>query len=95
VSGLALVYLVLVINQIVAVVAFVALYGTDRGWRDTAVGRHVMYWVLAAGALDLSWALLLVVRWPRLVYVLFAAQGLVGLVTWQRVWLIWKVRRRM
>jgi hypothetical protein len=90
----AVIYLALVANQLLAVVAFLALYGRDGDWRDSAVGRHVMYWVLTAGALDLSWVLLLVARWAWLVWMLFVAQGLVGLVTWQRVWLVWQARRR-
>jgi hypothetical protein len=89
-----MIYLALVGNQLLAVIAFTALYGADGSWRHTTIGRHVMYWVLASGALDLSWMLILLVKAAWLVWALFAAQGAVGAVTWQRVWLVWKARRR-
>lgn len=89
----AIVFLVLVVNQLLAVATFVGVYGAEGGWRDTAVGRHVMYWSVTAGVLDLSWLLLLVTQQAWLMFVLFAAQGAVGLVTWQRVWLVWRARR--
>lgn len=89
----AVVFLVLVLNQLIAVGTFIGIYGADRSWRATAVGRHVMYWSVTAGVLDLSWLLLLIVQQQWLMYALFAAQAAVGLVTWQRVWLVWKTRR--
>jgi hypothetical protein len=92
VTGQAIVFLVLVLNQLVAIATFIGFYGAAGGWRDTAVGRHVMAWSVTAGVLELSWLLLLLAQWPWLVYVLFGAQLAVGLVTWQRVWLVWRAR---
>jgi hypothetical protein len=89
----AVVFLVLVVNQLAAIATFVGIYGFQSGWRETAVGRHMMFWSVASGVLDLSWLLLLVVRFPWLMYLLFLAQGTVGLLTWQRVWLVWKAQR--
>lgn len=89
-----MVFLVLVLTQLVAVVAFLALY-LDEGWPPGAVGRHVAYWTIAAGVVDLSWLLLILVGQRWTVWFLFIAQGAVSAVTWQRVWLVWRVRRRV
>jgi hypothetical protein len=94
VNALAVVFLILVVNQLVATATFIGIYGTQPGWRDTPVGRHMMFWSASAFVLDLSWVLLLVVKAPWLMYVLFAAQAAVGLVTWQRVWLAWTAQRQ-
>lgn len=90
----AVVFLVLVVNQLAAIATFIGIYGKQSGWRDTPVGRHMMFWSIAAGVLDLSWVLLIVVQRPWLMYMLLAAQGAVGLLTWQRVWLAWRAQRR-
>lgn len=88
-----IVFLVLLANQLAATATFVVMYRrTD--WRHTAVGRHLAYWVTSAAALDLTWALIAVARQPWLIYVLFAAQAVVGVVGWQRVWLVWKAQHR-
>lgn len=91
-NGYALAYLGLVLNQLLSALVFLALYITQPGWRSSAVGRHITYWVGATCVVDLSWLALLAVRWSWLVYVLFGAQALVGLVGWQRVWLVWRAR---
>lgn len=91
----AVIFLVLVVNQLAAIATFVAIYGSQSGWRDTPVGRHMMFWSISAGVLDLSWVLLLVVRLPWLMYVLLVAQATVGLLTWQRVWLVWKAQQQL
>lgn len=91
-NGLTITFLVLVVFQLAAAVTFLAVYLRGSDWR-TPVGRHLAYWAGSAGALDLSWLLLLAARWQWLMFVLFAAQFLVGAVGWQRVWLVLKTRR--
>lgn len=89
----AYIFLGLVSNQLLATTVFIAMYLRESDWQRSAVGRHLLYWPLAAGALDLSWVLLLLVQWPWLVFVLFAAQAVVGLLTWQRVRLVWRLAK--
>lgn len=88
----ALMFVLLVGNQLAATIVFLGLYGLRSRWRDNPVGRHVMFWSAAAGVLDVSWLLLLIWQQPWLMYLLLAAQALVGLVTWQRVWLVWRAQ---
>lgn len=92
-NGQTIAYLLLVANQLVATIVFVIIYGRASAWRKTAVGRHLMYWAIAAGALDLSWLLLLALKWPWLIYLLFTVQAVFGLLTWQRVRLVWQAQR--
>lgn len=92
-NGYAVAYLLLVVNQLLAGATFLGMYVTQSGWRETAVGRHLLYWVAATCAVDLSWLLLLGVRWGWLVWALLGAQAAVGLIGWQRVLLIWRARR--
>jgi hypothetical protein len=87
-------FLILVAFQLAGTVVFIALYVPSSDWRSSPVGRHLTYWAATAAALDLSWLLLLVVRWPWLVYVLLVVQATVGLLTWQRVRLVWRAQRR-
>jgi hypothetical protein len=94
VTGYAVVYLLLVVNQMLAGGVFLGLYMARSGWWDTPVGRHLAYWVGTTCVVDLSWLLLLVVRWHWLVWLLLAAQLLVGVVGWQRVWLVWRTRHQ-
>lgn len=88
-----MIFLVFVGVQLLAVVTFLALY-LKEGWPNTPVGRHVAYWTIAAGVVDLSWLLLILAQKSWLIWLLLAAQGAVGLVTWQRVWLVWQARHR-
>lgn len=90
----AIIFFALVANQLAATIAFIFLYLRESDWRRSAVGRHLLYWSTAAGALDLSWILLLVVRWPFLAFVLLGVQALVGGLTWQRVVLVRRAQRR-
>jgi hypothetical protein len=87
------VFLGLIVYQLASAIAFVAVYGRSRAWRATPVGRHLMYWVVAAGALDLTWLLLLVLRAPSLMFLLFAVQFALGTLGWQRVVMVWRARR--
>ncbi len=89
----AIVFLILVAYQLASALAFIAVYGRGRAWRATPVGRHLMYWVAAAGALDLSWLLLLVLRAPWLMFLLFAVQFALGTLGWQRVVMVYRARR--
>lgn len=89
----ALAYLALVGNQLLATAVFLALYLRGSDWHRNAVGRHWLYWMSAAFALDLSWVLLLVLAWPWLVFALLAAQAALGGLAWQRVWLVWRATR--
>jgi hypothetical protein len=88
----AAVFLALVLNQLVATMTSVVTYRRESDWRRSAVGRHLMYWLIATGALDASWVLLLLVRWPWLIFVLFAVQAALGALGWQRVWLVWRAQ---
>lgn len=88
----ALIFLTLVANQLLATTIFVVIYARSD-WRRNAVGRHLLYWSIAAGVIDLSWILLLVVQWPWLVLVLLGTQAVFGCLTWQRVALVWRAQR--
>lgn len=92
-NGQAVAFLVLVLFQLAGTVAFLVLY-VASDWRASAVGRHLLFWSASAGLLDLTWVLLLLARWPWLMFVLFAAQAAVGLLTWQRVRLVWRAQRQ-
>ena len=89
----AVVFLALVLNQLAATVVFVITYVRASDWRRSAAGRHILYWSLAAGALDLTWLLLLLARWPWLVFALFVVQAVFGGLTWQRVALVLRPER--
>lgn len=91
-TGYALAYLLLVLNQLLAGGTFLAMY-LSSGWPNTPIGKHLVYWVAATCAVDLSWLLLLVVQWPWLVWAVLGAQALVGLIGWRRVALVWRARR--
>ena len=86
-------FLALVLFQLLGGVTFLVVYTRESGWRRTAVGRHLVYWVAASVALDLSWALIIVAKWPWLIYLLYGAQGAVGLLNWYRIVLVVKARR--
>lgn len=88
------VFLVLVLNQLAGAVTFIVTYLRKSDWWRSAIGRHLAYWSIAAAALDLTWALLLVLQWPWLVYALFAVQAVFGGLTWQRVALVRRPPRR-
>lgn len=91
-NGHTIAFVVLVANQFAATAVFMAVYGIGSRWRDSPVGRAVMFWSAAGAALDVSWLLLLVWQRGWLLYVLLVAQGLVGLLTWQRVYLVWRAQ---
>jgi hypothetical protein len=87
----AVTFLSLVGAQLVGTVTFVSIYRRSN-WKATAVGRHLMSYSVAAGGIDLSWALLLIVQWPWLVYLLFATQAAFTALIWQRVYLVWQAQ---
>lgn len=91
-SAEVVIFITLVMNQLLATGAFLGLYVTRSRWQSTPVGRHVLFWSGAAGVLDVTWLLILVWQKPWLIVPLFIAQGLVGVVTWQRVWLVWRAQ---
>jgi hypothetical protein len=88
-----LIFLVLVCNQILATATFAAVYGTGSDWRASLIGRHLMFYTTAAGAIDLSWLLLLLFKQLWLMYLLFVAQAGLGALTWQRVYLVIRAQR--
>ncbi len=90
-NGQAWLFLALVSFQLAGTVAFIALYARG-GWRDSAVGRHLMFWTIASAILDGSWLAVLTIRAAWLMWVLFAAQFALGVLTWQRVRLVWRAR---
>lgn len=93
-QAMTVVFLILVVNQVLATVTFGLCYGIGSNWWSTPVGRHLMFYTIAAGAIDMSWLLLATVKQPWLMYVLFTTMLTLGLLTWQRVWLVIKVQRR-
>lgn len=93
-NGQTVTFLVLVSNQIVGALAFLIVYGREPGWWRTPLGRHLMFWPTASAVVDLTWLLAVTLRWAWLVYLLLVAMAVVGLLTWQRVWLAWKAQRR-
>lgn len=89
-----LIFLVLVCNQVAATATFAAVYGLGSNWRASEIGRHLMFYTVAAGAIDASWLLLLLFQQSWLMYLLFIAQAALGVLTWQRVYLVVKAQRR-
>jgi hypothetical protein len=89
-----LIFLVLVGNQVLATASFAAVYGTGSDWRASPIGRHLMFYTSAAGAIDVSWLLLLLFKQWWLMYLLFFAQAALGVLTWQRVYLVVKAQRQ-
>jgi hypothetical protein len=92
VNGQTAIFLVLVVNQLVGTATFIGIYRRSD-WRANLTARHLMFWSLAAAALDLSWVLLAVLQIWWLMYLLFVAQAAVGVLTWQRVYLVVKAQR--
>lgn len=86
------IYLVLVTTQLAGTLTFIVIYRRSD-WRSTPIGRHLMFFSAAAGAVDLSWALLVIAKWSWLIYVLFAAQATFALLIWQRVRLVWQAQK--
>ena len=80
---------ILGVLMLLGVVTFLVIYWTRCRWRDSAIGRHMMYFMLALGAV-------LIVRtlryfWPdvtALIYVGLATFSCLVLVIWQRVYLL-------
>jgi hypothetical protein len=89
----AFVFALAVGNQALAGIVFIALYVRESDWRSSPVGRHMLYWSVAAVVLDLTWELLVLVPGLWIVFVLLAAQAAFGLLAWQRVWLVWRAQR--
>ncbi len=88
------IFIVLAVNQIVATVVFAVCYAAGSAWRSSSIGRHLMFYTVAAASLDASWLLLVTVKQHWLAYVLFAAQLALGLLTWQRVWLVLRAQHK-
>lgn len=80
---------VLGVLMLVGVLAFIVIYWTKARWRDSTLGRHMLYFMVAL-------ALVLIVRtlryfWPDaewLVYLGLLTFAMLVLVVWQRVWLL-------
>lgn len=66
----------------------IALYGMRSDWRSTAVGRHIMAWMVVSLVEILSLLVLPVWRLPTWVYALVF--GALEVVFLQRLWLIWR-----
>lgn len=85
---------VVIVELIVAAVTLlvtIGLYGLRSDWRSTAVGRHIMAWMVVSLVEIVSLIALPVWRLPTVVYaVVFGALELVFL---QRLWLIWRTQR--
>lgn len=69
----------------------IGLYGLRSDWRSTAVGRHVMAWMVVSFIEILSLCALPVWRLPTWVYAIVF--GLLEAVFLQRLWLIWRSQR--
>lgn len=87
---------ILGILMLAGVLTFIVLYCLLARWRDTALGRHMLYFMVAL-------ALLLIVRtcryfWdgvPWLVYAGLVTYFLLALVIWQRVYLLLRSLREV
>lgn len=88
----AIVYMMLIVNQVAATGTFIGLYRRSD-WRSSPVGKHLMFFSIAFVAVDVAWLLLLLVQWPWLILVLFATQLALGALAWQRVRLVWQAQR--
>lgn len=79
----------------VGTIVFLALYWKCSMWRESPLGRHMLYFTLA-------FALVLAIRivglfWeglPWLPYVRIVSYLFLVIVVWQRVWLLVKALRR-
>lgn len=91
-TGQTWTFFALVGAQLLGTVTFVAIYSRSDWWA-TPVGRHLMFFSIAAGSVDLSWSLLLIAQWPWLIYVLFTTQAALAALIWQRVRLVWRAQR--
>jgi len=76
---------------LVATVAFIVLYATRSPWRGTAMGRHIMAWMVVMAAEIGSLLALGVWRVPAWVYALVF--GALDAVVLQRLWLLWRAQR--
>lgn len=92
-SGQAVIFLVLVANQVIATTAFAVTYGFGSDWRASPLGRHLMFYTVASGLIDASWLLMFMFRRAWVTWVLLAAMLLLGMLTWQRVYLVVKTQR--
>lgn len=80
---------ILGVLMLVGVVVFIVIYWSRARWRESSLGRHMMYFMVALAGV-------LVVRtlryfWPNLewlIYVGLATYALLVLVIWQRVYLL-------
>jgi hypothetical protein len=94
-EGARLATAVLGLLMLLGACVFTALYWRLARWHKTALGRHMLYFMLALIAL-------LIVRslrffWPdvgALVYIGLATYGLFAAVIWQRVFLLVRSLRR-
>lgn len=85
---------VVIIELIIAAVTLlvtIGLYGLRSDWRSTAVGRHIMAWMVVSLVEVLSLLALPVWRLPTWVYALVF--GALEAVFLQRLWLIWRSQR--
>lgn len=86
------------VAQLFASMVFLAVYLRETGWLPrnvrsmSPVGRHLVYWATATGAVAASWILVLTVRWAWFVYVLLAVEGAVTVLGWWRVVLVWRAQ---
>lgn len=86
---------VLGVLMLIGVVVFIVIYRARARWRESSLGRHMMYFMVALAGV-------LVVRtlryfWPDilwLVYVGLVTYALLVLVIWQRVYLLVRSLRR-
>jgi hypothetical protein len=80
---------VLGIAMLIGVILFLCLYYCFSRWRETALGRHMLYFMVAL-ALVLAFRAI-TVFWPGLVWVSYArlvTYLLLALAIWQRVYLL-------
>jgi hypothetical protein len=75
----------------VTLLVTIGLYGWRSDWRSTAVGRHIMVWLVVSLVEILSLLALPVWRLPTWVYALVF--GALEVVFLQRLWLIWRSQR--
>ena len=86
------VFFTLMATEGIAVGTALVVYLRGRGWRDTAVGRHLAAFMGTLFALYVVTFVAIFVRDLAMDLVLLGCHTVFTAVLWQRAWLVWKAQ---